>query len=209
MVFARWRQCAPHLIHASLAHLSPQPKWHHSAVFAVLTTVTDQQTDRQTDPATRSVTTGRIYIRSTPCRTCTSMCIIIILHNNQMRTFGDNGRQFSQAGCLLFTQSKCQTTEKNSKYLPQPQKITILTYPCWIHQITPECTENDIWSVFICFPIIMAALCNRGAIIFLDCSFFLLSFFFLSSFFLPFFFPRLISAAVDWMSAILLHMAWP
>jgi len=53
--------------------------------------------------------------------------------------------------------------------------------------------------------LIMAALCNRGAIIFLPCSFFLLSFFFLSSSF----FSRLISAAVDWMSAILLHMAWP
>ena len=32
---------------------------------------------------------------------------------------------------------------------------------------------------------------------------------FLLSFFYLFFFPRLISAAVDWMSAILLHMAWP
>ena len=48
----------------------------------------------------------------------------------------------------------------------------------------------------------MDALCNRGAIIFLPCSFFLL----LSS---SSFFPRLISAAADWMSAILLHMAWP
>jgi len=46
----------------------------------------------------------------------------------------------------------------------------------------------------------MAALCNRGAIIFLPCSFYLLS----SSFF-----PRLISAAADWMSTILLHMEWP
>jgi len=50
--------------------------------------------------------------------------------------------------------------------------------------------------------IVMATLCNRGAIIFLPCSFFP------SSFYL-FFFPRLISAAVDRMSAILLHMAWP
>jgi len=30
-----------------------------------------------------------------------------------------------------------------------------------------------------------------------------------SFFFFFLFFPRLISAAVDWMSAILLHMAWP
>ena len=54
--------------------------------------------------------------------------------------------------------------------------------------------------------IFMAALCNRGAIIFLPCSFFP-SFFHLSSIF--FLFPRLISATVDPMSAILLHMAWP
>ena len=39
-------------------------------------------------------------------------------------------------------------------------------------------------------------------IIFSSCSFFLSS----SSFF---FFPRLISAVGDWMSTILLHMAWP
>ena len=40
-------------------------------------------------------------------------------------------------------------------------------------------------------------------IIFLPCDFYLLSFFFLS------FFPRLISAATDWMSTILLHTVWP
>ena len=51
------------------------------------------------------------------------------------------------------------------------------------------------------FLVIMAALCNRGAIVFLPCSFFLLSIFF--------FFPRLISAAGDWMSTILPHMVWP
>jgi len=51
----------------------------------------------------------------------------------------------------------------------------------------------------------MAALCNRGAIIFLPCDFYLLSIFL--SIYL--FFPRLISAATDWISTILLHMAWP
>jgi len=45
---------------------------------------------------------------------------------------------------------------------------------------------------------IMAALCNRLAIIFLPCSFYL-----------SIFFPRLISAAGDWMSTILPHMVWP
>jgi len=39
-----------------------------SAVFARLTGVTDRQTDRPTDPATRSVTIGRIYVRSTAMR---------------------------------------------------------------------------------------------------------------------------------------------
>ena len=53
--------------------------------------------------------------------------------------------------------------------------------------------------------IFMAALCNRGAIIFLPCSFFLSS----SIFFFFLFFPRLISAAAGWMSTILWHMVWP
>jgi len=39
-------------------------------------------------------------------------------------------------------------------------------------------------------------------IIFLPCGYLL-------SFFLSFFIPRLISAAADWMSAILPHMVWP
>ena len=45
--------------------------------------------------------------------------------------------------------------------------------------------------------IIMAALCNRGAITFLPCGFFLSIFYLLS------FFPRLISASAGWMSTIL------
>jgi len=52
---------------------------------------------------------------------------------------------------------------------------------------------------------IMAALYNRGAIIFLPCSFFLLSIYM----YLSIFFPRLISAAAGWMSTILWHMVWP
>jgi len=36
-----------------------------SAVFAGLTSVTGRPTDRQTDHATRSVTVGRVYVRST------------------------------------------------------------------------------------------------------------------------------------------------
>jgi len=48
----------------------------------------------------------------------------------------------------------------------------------------------------------MVALCNR-ADHYIFAQWFLSSFFFLS------FFPRLISAAVDWMSTILSHMVWP
>jgi len=75
-------------------------------------------------------------------------------------------------------------------------------------QLTAHFCENILFChCFKMHPwlcqLIMAALCNRGAIIFLPCSFYLLSIFF----FLVF--PRLISAAADWMSTILLHMAWP
>jgi len=51
----------------------------------------------------------------------------------------------------------------------------------------------------LCFDLllVMVALYVIGqTIIFLPCDFFL-------------FFPRLISAAVDWMSTILCHMVWP
>ena len=48
--------------------------------------------------------------------------------------------------------------------------------------------------------IFMVALWNRADITFSSCGSFLLS----SSFF-----PRLISAATDWMSTILRHMVWP
>jgi len=50
--------------------------------------------------------------------------------------------------------------------------------------------------------LIMVALCNRA-----DHYIFMLWFVLLSFFLL--FFPRLISAAADWMSAILPHMVWP
>jgi len=54
-------------------------------------------------------------------------------------------------------------------------------------------------SCFICVSLFMVALCNWADHYILPCSFYLL----LS------FFSLLISAAADWMSTILLHMAWP
>ena len=67
VVFARVRQCAPHLTHASL---DPPESVHPngSAVFAGLAVVMDGPTDRQTEHATPSVTIGRIYVRSTATR---------------------------------------------------------------------------------------------------------------------------------------------
>ena len=53
----------PCLLRPALVH-NPNGISIGSAVFAGLTTVTD----RQTDHATRSVTTGRIYVRSTAMR---------------------------------------------------------------------------------------------------------------------------------------------
>jgi len=55
----------------------------------------------------------------------------------------------------------------------------------------------------VVLSLIMVALWNRETIYI-----FMLWFVLLSSFFL-FFIPRLISAAADWMSAILPHMVWP
>ena len=53
-----------------------------------------------------------------------------------------------------------------------------------------------------CTVLFMVALCNRA-------DHYIFALWFLSSFYLSFFIPRLILAAVDWMSTILLHMAWP
>jgi len=55
--------------------------------------------------------------------------------------------------------------------------------------------------VDLLLSVIMAALCNRGGVIFLSCGIFIIL--------LLSFFPRLISAAADWMSTILRHMVWP
>ena len=56
--------------------------------------------------------------------------------------------------------------------------------------------------IVVVVVVVMVALCNRQTIIVLPCNFYLLLLLLL-------FIPRLISAAADWMSTILLHMAWP
>ena len=60
VVFARWRQCAPHLMRflGPIRVHNPSNISVGSAIFVGLTTVTDWSIDRPTDHATPSVTTG-------------------------------------------------------------------------------------------------------------------------------------------------------
>ena len=74
--------------------------------------------------------------------------------------------------------------------------------PAYPNHLTKELV-NWVSVVTQIIIVIMAALCNRGgALYFCPVVSFYLSFFFL-------FFPRLISAATDWVSTILCHMVWP
>jgi len=71
IVFARLRQRASHVTHASLGPFESTTRTASRSVqpfFAGLTTVTERQTDRPTDHATRSVTIGRICVRCTTMR---------------------------------------------------------------------------------------------------------------------------------------------
>ena len=73
---------------------------------------------------------------------------------------------------------------------------------------TPAGTASDCSSSFAIvaytaiypLPLLWSPYVIGQTIIFLPCGYFFLSFFF---------FPRLISAAADWMSTILPHMVWP
>jgi len=63
------------------------------------------------------------------------------------------------------------------------------------------CIILGLLYIFVVVLLVMVALCNRA-----DHYIFML--WFVLSIFLSFFFPRLISAAADWMSTILRHMVW-
>jgi len=64
IVFARCRQCAPHLIGGSWGQpYSPQSNQHLDGFSRLCRAYDrDRQIDRQTDHATTSVTVGRIYV---------------------------------------------------------------------------------------------------------------------------------------------------
>ena len=72
--------------------------------------------------------------------------------------------------------------------------ICALAANIYPEKVVRWCADNEfLWSPYVI----------GQTIIFLPCDFYLSFFFFLL------FFPRLISAVGDWMSTILLHMAWP
>ena len=96
------------------------------------------------------------------------------------------------SGCYIY----CHLTVSSSL-----RARTLFPVPSSKQHLSNDGCLEDKRDVFLLF---MVALCNRA-----DHNIFIhpvVSFFFLSSFF---FFPRLISAVGDWMSTILLHMAWP
>jgi len=79
-----------------------------------------------------------------------------------------------------------------------PSSIHVQKYGLELH--SSNVVWLEYWADFTVLRFIfMAALCNRGPLYFYT----LVSIFYLS------FFSRLISATADWMSTILLHMAWP
>ena len=61
MVFARWRQCAAHLIRTSLG---PPESKSRTASRSVQLFCRAHKCDRPTDHATRSATVGRIYVHN-------------------------------------------------------------------------------------------------------------------------------------------------
>jgi len=77
----------------------------------------------------------------------------------------------------------------NSRCAPSPEKFSIFELN--------KASFGAFWVLFLWPPYVIGQ-----AIIFLSCGFYLSSIFYLS-------FPRLISAAGDWMSTILPHMVWP
>jgi len=77
----------------------------------------------------------------------------------------------------------------------------IKTVVLWLYSVAFASTAllyGLISATYLWMQIIMVALWNRADHYILPCGYFFL-----------FFIPRLISAAADWMSAILAHMMWP
>jgi len=91
----------------------------------------------------------------------------------------------------LFCAILCATIVHSATHTHM-NRLTVLWIGSCLTGPISQCLGSFLWSPYVI----------GQTIIFLPCSFFLLLL--LSSFF-----PRLISAVGDWMSTILLHMAWP
>ena len=96
---------------------------------------------------------------------------------------------FALLNLLLASTTSSQTQEITRSFLGSGLTRNILECSLALNVTAPL-----LWSPYVI----------GQTIIFLPCDFYL-SFFFLLSFFIP----RLISAAVDWMSTILPQMVWP
>ena len=111
---------------------------------------------------------------------CLSVCLLANLLKNVQTDLHE-----------IFWQGWQWTSEQTVKFWRQSRSWIRIR----IHIVTMvRRALAEVWSVPVL--LVMVALCNRADH----------ALWFLSSFF---FFPRLISAAVDWMSTILPHMVWP
>jgi len=97
----------PHLIHGSLdlSGSSTQTHLDRLSRFAGLTTVTDRQTDKPTDHATRLVTIGRIYVRSTAMRhTKSSHALVQALEQVSFQVSGQRCNSYKRRNSEVYGQ---------------------------------------------------------------------------------------------------------
>jgi len=105
------------------------------------------------------------------------------------KTAGDV-RRFRVTACNLSKVANCYFSTSVLSVL----SLLLVTDRCIV--MVAVCNRADHYI----FMLFMAALCNRGPLYFCP----VISIVYR----LSIFFPRLISAATDWISTILLHMAW-
>jgi len=99
--------------------------------------------------------------------------------------------------CLCATSSNVSALLHEVFPLPHKAVRRATVRDAWPREEQLEARTRQLRSILLWPPYVIG-----GQYIFLPCDFYL-SIVYLS------FFPRLISAATDWISTILLHMAWP
>ena len=130
--------------------------------------------------AERELTSGSATVQFTSRQPCA------LSSAHATRVHGSCSRAVNSTGVILDTR--------------RPVRTELQYYRCVSFYGRPifSCCYLFFLSSFLWPPYVIG-----GGVIFLPCSFFL------SSIYLLLFFPRLISAATDWMSTILWHMVWP